>query len=593
MTFFPFFLVWLTAAGAMHVAKSEFQQGVAYRIEARLDEATNVLTARAKLTYSNNSRDQIDTLWVHQHLNAFRPNSAWARRELQFGEERFQAQSDEDYAFERFRSISIDGVSITPIYPGAPDSTVAGMPLPEALQPGHSVEVMIDWQARLSTTPRRQGRRGRQYDFAQWYPRIAVYDETGWQTQPLLPQGEFFGEFASYDVRLDLAEDQIIGATGVPVEGDPGWSRGRGPAAAGIQYQRDAYTAKPAEPLGFLTGEPATGRKRVRLRAEDVHHFAWSVSPDYKYEEGMLDDVVIRVLYWEADHDWDEGRVVERAIAALTWLEGTFGEYPYPQLTLLHRLDGGGTEFPMMVMNGGSSQGLITHEVTHQYAHAILANNEWRDAWLDEGLTSFLSSWFSEDHGQDPGWARTMESIASWPARAHAKPVATPAAEFETFQLYAAMSYTKPSVIFRMLREYLGPESFRKGLRTYYTDNKLSHVDENDLRAAFEQVSGRDLRWFFDQWLHSAATLDYRLGAIETRRQGDGWVTRVEIFRDGDAWMPAVLRVGEIDQLLDSHERRQEVEVKSAEEPGSVELDPDRVLLDTDWSNNRWQRSEN
>ena len=93
MTFFPFFLVWLTAAGAMHVAKSEFQQGVAYRIEARLDETTNVLTARAKLTYSNNARDPIDTLWVHQHLNAFRPNSAWARRELQFGEERFQAQS--------------------------------------------------------------------------------------------------------------------------------------------------------------------------------------------------------------------------------------------------------------------------------------------------------------------------------------------------------------------------------------------------------------------------------------------------------------------------------------------------------------------
>jgi hypothetical protein len=136
------------------------------------------------------------------------------------------------------------------VYPGAPDSTVTAIPLPTPLRTGRSVTVVMDWDARLSTLPRRQGRRGRHYDFAQWYPRIAVYERGGWATQPLLPQGEFYGEFGEYDVTLDLAADQVVGATGVVVEGNPGWT----PDAS----ERSAYAARPAEPLGLLTGARRT-----------------------------------------------------------------------------------------------------------------------------------------------------------------------------------------------------------------------------------------------------------------------------------------------------------------------------------------------
>src|SRR5262249_15946285 len=112
--------------------------------------------------------------------------------------------------------------------------------------------VDFDWNARPSTTPRRQGRRGRHFDFAQWYPRIAVYDKGGWEVQQLLPQGEFYGEFATYDVTLDLAEDQVMGATGVPVAGDPGWEKAAAPGTPKPVYKRDAYAPQREELLGFL-----------------------------------------------------------------------------------------------------------------------------------------------------------------------------------------------------------------------------------------------------------------------------------------------------------------------------------------------------
>jgi hypothetical protein len=130
----------------------------------------------------------------------------------------------------------------------------------------------MDWRARPSTLPRRQGRAGRHYDFAQWYPRIAVYDAGGWQTQPLLPQGEFFGEFGSYDVTLEVAADQVIGATGLPVEGDPGWR----PVAGGTTPTSAGYPDRERRPLGLLgetraPGEPAgalESRGRAPLRLE-------------------------------------------------------------------------------------------------------------------------------------------------------------------------------------------------------------------------------------------------------------------------------------------------------------------------------------
>ena len=277
-----------------------FQQGVEYRMEASLEETTSVLSGRARLRYTNRSSRNIDTLYFHLHLNAFRPNSAWAKRELAFDNRRFQDLGPDDHAFERLKSVTVAGQSVTPLFPGAPDSTVAMVPLPSPLHPGDAVSVQLDWDARLSTLPRRQGRRLRHYDFAQWYPKIAVFDRAGWQVQPLMPQGEFYGEFASFDVTLDVAADQVIGATGVPVEGDPGWSARKAPGSAEPELHADAYPVRAAEPLGLL-GAPAKERKRVRWRAENVHHFAWSTSPDYTHEGGVYQDVTIHVLYQPGD----------------------------------------------------------------------------------------------------------------------------------------------------------------------------------------------------------------------------------------------------------------------------------------------------
>jgi hypothetical protein len=121
-----------------------WQQRADYRIVATLDEPRGVLSARGELTYVNRSPDTLRELYVHQHLNAFRPHSAWSAADTREGRVRFQNLADPDYAYERFTSVpTIDGVPVQPRYPGAPDSTVVVFDLPRPLLPGDSIRVRL------------------------------------------------------------------------------------------------------------------------------------------------------------------------------------------------------------------------------------------------------------------------------------------------------------------------------------------------------------------------------------------------------------------------------------------------------------------
>ncbi|PYO73808.1 MAG: hypothetical protein DMD67_14920, partial [Gemmatimonadetes bacterium] len=248
-------ILFLLAAGD---TTGYWQQQVAYRITASLDEPSGVLTGHVRISYVNRSPDALHDFYVHQYLNAFRPGSRWAAVDSAEQRDRFQHLKDPDYAFERIRRATVMGESRLPDYPYAPDSTIAHWALPRPLAPGDSLVVEIDWQARLSTLPRRQGRQGRRFDFAQWYPKVVVYDKYGWEDHPLYPAGEFYGEFATYEVTLDLPEDQVIGATGVPVEGDPGWAHAKADPALEIDYQRDWYHGPRTT---HQCGQVAPGRK--------------------------------------------------------------------------------------------------------------------------------------------------------------------------------------------------------------------------------------------------------------------------------------------------------------------------------------------
>ncbi len=567
-----------------------WQQQVAYRITAALDEPSGVLTGHVSISYVNRSPDALRDFYVHQYLNAFRPGSRWAAADSAEQRERFQHMKDPDYAFERITAATVMGRALRPDYPYAPDSTIAHWTLTRPLAPGDSLMLEIDWQARPSTLPRRQGRQGRRFDFAQWYPKVVVYDRYGWEDHPLYPGGEFYGEFAAYDVTLDLPQDQVIGATGVPVEGDPGWEKAKADPALRIDYQRDWYHA----PRTAQCPAVSAGRKCVRFRAEQVHHFAFSLNPDYVYEQGRYGDAVVRVLYQPGDRaTWGQGKAVQNTVLALAWLDSLFGKYQWPQLTNVHRIEGGGTEFPMMIMDGGASIGLIVHETGHQYVMGQLANNEWREGWLDEGFSDFQEGWFFEAHGGPPAYERLEPGILWLDLERWSEPVSTVSEHFRDFLIYQEMVYAKAQLFYEQLRYVVGDDTMRRILREYFSRWKLKHVDEEAFRRVAEDVAHQDLKWLFGEWLHATALIDYRLRRVERRRLPDGrWRTVVAVERKGDGRMP--VEIGDRDTIYaraTGEPATERIEFITARKPGRLMLDPRGRTHDYDTLNNRERRA--
>ncbi|TMC74715.1 MAG: M1 family metallopeptidase, partial [Chloroflexi bacterium] len=567
------------------VDSTYWQQRVAYEIVASLDEPSGVLSGNVRISYFNQSPDTLRDFCVHQYLNAFRPGSRWSAADSAEGRVRFQHMQDPDYAFERITHASLG----KPDYPYAPDSTIAHWRLPRPLAPGDSMDVTISWQARPSTLPRRQGRQGRRFDFAQWYPKVVVYDKYGWEDHPLYPAGEFYGEFGSYDVSLDLAQDQVIGATGVPIEGDPGWERANANRGAPVDYQRNYYDARRTTHVCAT----AQGRKCVRFYADSVHHFAFSLNPDYRYEQGRYKDVVVHVLYQPGDSaTWGKGIAVQRTEVALAWLDSLYGKFAWPQITSVHRIEGGGTEFPMMIMDGSPGLGLIIHELGHNYTMGILANNEWREGFLDEGFTSFQTAWFFESHGVGSDYPGVEAELRLWDVDRWSEPVSMISEEYRDFATYNTLIYEKGALFFEQLRYIVGDDAMRKILRTYYARWRLKHVDENAFRSVAEEVSHQDLKWFFGQWLHGTPLIDYRIDKVKRRKMTDGrWRTAVTIRRLGDGWMPIELGYGDsIVARFSGQGERETIEFVSDKKPKRLVLDPRQRAHDWNALNNYWGR---
>jgi hypothetical protein len=351
-----------------------------------------------------------------------------------------------------------------------------------------------------------------------------------------------------------------------------------------------------------------SGRRQVTFHAEQVHDFAWLTCPDFLYERGEYDGIPIHALFRSfAKPRWSKV-ATERGRRALEWLSTKFGRYPYPQLSITHGLLGGGMEYPMLVMNASESEGLILHEVGHIYFFGIFGNNEQKEAFLDEGFTSFQTNWYMETRYGKWGYDReaTMKN-ATWLGRhrpavannvgnrnfahfymnsGYNEPISRYAYEYKDGLGYSVNAYTKGAIFYEMLRYVVGEETFQKICHEYFNRWALKHVNEARFKQVCEEVSGMDLDWFFQQWLHETKTVDYTLGSVEKKQTANGkWQTEVEIVRKDDGIMPVEVELTLADnekvrQRWDGKEKKGTLTFTTATAPRRVVLDPEDQIMD-------------
>jgi hypothetical protein len=609
---------------------SYWQQYAHYRIEAKLDPAANRLTGHEMVRYVNNSPDTLREVAVYLRQNIY---ATGAPRTVPLpvtgGVELSRVQVDGKVLRGAAR---IEGVS-TALAGGAPpppdsvgytlEGTVARIQLPSPLLPrGDSVELVFDWSFSPPPAPAdgREGQDGEVNFIGYWYPQLAVYDDVdGWVTDPYLGTGEFYMGYGDYDVRVTVPDGWVVGATGTLANADSVLPSGVRQRLALARRVDSVVHVVPAADLGTsratLSGEDGT--LTWHFTARRVRDFAWATSAHYLWDATratvrragcpdnarcLRDTVDIYSFYRGTPQAaaWKGGARYTRS--AIEFLSDYLWTYPYPQMTSVEGiLTGGGMEYPMMTVIQSYADtmrlaGNLMHEVGHMWFPMQVGSNEERVPWQDEGLTQFNSA---------QGTMARYRADREGPARAAYLEVARagnevslmrPADQYPDVNVYFVLPYMKTTTVLVALRSMLGDSVFHQAYREYGRRWQWKHPEPYDFFNTFDQVSGRDLSWFWRSWFYETWTLDQALAGVHD----EGDTTVIDIEDRGLVPMPARVTVTradgtaqEVDIPVDvwlSGARRSTLRVRSRPEVTRVEIDAANTFPDVDRSNQLWRR---
>jgi hypothetical protein len=591
-------------------------RNASYSIDARLDPAARTITGSEIIAWRNVTTKAADDLQFHLYWNAWRDDRSTWLREAALAGSTYRNRRDDDRGRIDLTSIAL----LTLESPGTPgskpdtatgsrtdltptrrfiapddgnrdDETVMSVPLPQPVAPGGTVSVEVKWTAHIPRTYARTGAIGRFFFIAQWFPKLGVLQDTGWNCHQFHAATEFFSDYGVYDVRLTIPDTWPVGATGVERE------------------RRDN----------------ADGTATHRYYQEDIHDFAWTTSPDYlvrtaRFEHPMLPPVDLRLLL-QPEHAGQAERHFDAVRTALKYYGEWFGAYPYEHLTIVdpaYQSGAGAMEYPTLVTTGtrwlvtaGLVEDVAIHEAGHQWWYGIVGSNETEDAWMDEGFDTFSEArTLSQAHSPhqlvrryfggfvpfvfgDVPLTREID-FNGWPGyrRAPSRDVpSTPTFRYDPAS-GGEITYYKTALWLNTMERWLGWPMVQRMMASYFERWQFKHPKPQDFFNLANEVAGRDLGWYYDQVYRSSDVFDYGVQDLKSTNDSGIFRTSVVVRRYGEAIFPVDVRVtfanGEqVNEAWSGRERWRLYSYERHSRAVSAQVDPERVLLlDINYTNN-------
>jgi hypothetical protein len=548
-----------------------WQQRADYTIKATLDTAAKRVTGTEQIRYTNHSPDTLRFVWMQVDQNLFKPGSTGSllfAAESRFGGAGFEGGFDiasltqsspaaPSAAVTRPRRRS-SALATDPLRPLPPtplthrvDDTMMWVDLARPLAPGETTVFDLRYGFNVPEHGAdRMGRDGSLYEIAQWYPRMAVYDDVhGWNTDPYLGQGEFYLEYGTIDYEVTVPAGYIVAGTGLLQNPEQVLTPAQRARLAAAVKSDTAMAIVTADELASGAARPRRdGTFTWRFHADQVRDAAWAASPDYVWDACGWNGILAQAYYRsDARPTWEDGAKMSRF--SIQEYSTRWFQYPYPQISAVEG-PVSGMEYPMVAMEAPAEDkdelyNVITHEIGHMWYPMTVGSDERRYAWMDEGFNTFINTFSEQDYWKrdDSDKRRSeIQFVTSLDQGPTPQPIMTPANRYRNNDNLGSLAYEKPSIMLLALRnKVLGPEVFDTAFREYTRRWAFKHPQPADFFRTIEEVSGRDLSWFWRGFFYTTAALDQ---SVESVKQAADSSSLVTIRNLGPAVMPVELELG-------------------------------------------------
>ena len=530
-----------TASGAP--VHQYWQQRADYDIKVELDDTKQKLSGEETITYTNNSPDQLDYLWLQLDQNLFDNNNNWTDAETRAmsGRMSFWDLKRLLRNFEGGDRIEWVRDAQGKDLPYFVLKTMMRVQIPQPLKAGEKISFKVKWNYNINDGANYGGRCGYEffpkdsnytYHIAQFFPRMCRYDDiNGWQHKQYMGTGEFALSFGNYNVSITVPDDHIVGSTGE--------LQNAAQVLTATQRERFEKSKTAAEPIVIVTQDEAvqkekekpTGKKTWTYKAENVRDFAFCTSRKFIWDAigvKLGNRTVMCMSYYPKEGNPMWGQYSTKAVAhtVKTYSKYTF-DYPYP-VAISSNASFTGMEYPMISFNFGRCEadgtyserskngmiGVIIHEVGHNWFPMIVNSDERQWFWMDEGLNTFVQ--FLTEREWDANYPSRWgypANITDYMTAENQNPIMSNA---DVVGNLGANAYGKPCTALNILREtVIGRENFDYAFKTYCNRWKFKHPAPADFFRSMEDASGVDLDWFWRGWFYTTDHVDISIDSVK------------------------------------------------------------------------------
>lgn len=500
--------------------KTYWQQGVDYTMDIDVNEKTYQYDGKMKLKYSNNSGQELNKVYFHLYFNAFQPGSMMderlksivdpdarmvtnsGTREKPVLHSRIAALKPDQIGYQKIKSVKYNGQAVN----FKEDGTILEVSLPTAIKDASTVEFDLEWQAQVPEQIRRSGRNSREgiaFSMTQWYPKMAQFDEFGWHLDEYVGR-EFIAPFGNFDVTIHINKDYVIGSSG--------------------------KLQNPSEVKGYVkNAKIKVNNKKAtwHYKAENIHDFAWAADPKLVVDSAKTKGgVTVYTVYLPTDQQVTDNwkTALGLAVDFFDFTGQHFGAYPWKTYTIVQGGDGGMEYGTATLITGGRNLkglvGVIYHEAAHSWYQHLFGVNETVDEWMDEGFTSYIEELALTELFVRPT-AKALNPIGSaymayykLAKSGKEEPMSLLADYYNTNYAYSNEAYNKGAVLAEQLGYIIGKENLQKTFLKFYDIWKFKHPTPNDFKRVAEEVSGINLKWYFNLFINTTRTIDYSINTV-------------------------------------------------------------------------------